>query len=116
LTFHPAETPYLENEKRGEKMSNTQTFAASASGNNDRKLSIKSVSISAGLFLAVTYLICVAFDLIFPTYAMNAAWSPFLPGFVWISWFSFALGLIETLAYGLYVGIVFVPIYNFVTR
>ena len=32
------------------------------------------------LFLALTFLICVAFDLIFPGYAMYETWAGLLPG------------------------------------
>ncbi len=94
----------------------SKTFSTRLAGNGHQTLSIKNVGLSVSLFLALTYLICVTFDLIFPAYAMNQAWSALLPGFVWLSWTSFFLGLIETLAYGWYVGITFVPIYNFVAR
>ncbi len=66
-----------------------------------------------GLFLSVTFVLCVLFDLWFPAYAMNSAWAPLLPGFTWISWSSFAIGLVETFAYGWYVALIFGPIYNF---
>ena len=74
------------------------------------------MGLSVSLFLAITFILCVLFDLMFPAYAMNQTWSALLPGFVWISWTSFALGLFEALTYGWYVGIVFVPIYNLITR
>ena len=44
---------------------------------------------------------------------MNPVWAPLLPGFAWLSWPSFFLGLIETFAYGWYVALVFGPFYNF---
>lgn len=93
-----------------------KTFVAPLENKDYHPLSIFNVGLSLSLFLALTYLICVGFDLMFPAYAMNSAWSSFLPGFVWLSWASFFLGLIETLVYGWYIGGVFVPIYNFVSR
>ena len=36
-----------------------------------------------------------------------------LPGFTWLTWPSFLLGLIEAFLYGIYFGLVFVPLYNF---
>ncbi len=36
-----------------------------------------------------------------------------LPGFHWLSFGSFLLGLVETFLYGAYLGLVFVPIHNF---
>jgi hypothetical protein len=35
------------------------------------------------------------------------------PGFTWLNWPSFFLGLVETFAYGWYVALVFGPLYNF---
>ena len=37
------------------------------------------------LFLAVTFVVCVVFDLIFPDYAMYETWAGLLPGFVWLT-------------------------------
>ncbi len=39
-----------------------------------------------------------------------------LPAFTWISWSSFALGLIESFLFGVYSGLVYVPIYNYFSR
>jgi len=39
-----------------------------------------------------------------------------LPGFEWLTWWGFLLGLIESFLYGVYAGLVFVPIYNFLYR
>ena len=38
-----------------------------------------------------------------------------LPAFQWLTPAGFVLGLIESFLYGVYIGIVFVPIYNFVS-
>ncbi len=70
--------------------------------------------LSLGLFLVMSYIVCVLFDLWFPDLAMNPVWSPLLPGFTWISWPSFFLGLAESFAYGWYVALVFGPVYNYV--
>jgi hypothetical protein len=78
-----------------------------------RYLDWRVVGLSAGTFLSFTYLLCVAYDLIFPQYAMYEAWVMLLPGFKWLSWWSFFLGLIETFLYGIYIGLVFTPLYNF---
>ena len=78
------------------------------------RLPVLAFGISLGLFLAFTYVLCVLFDLWFPDLAMNQVWAQMLPGFVWISWSSFFLGLIESFAYGWYVALVFGPLYNFV--
>lgn len=76
------------------------------------KLNWKTVGLAAGSLLAVTYVICVAYDLAFGQ-RMYEAWLKLLPGFTWITWGSFSLGLIEAFLYGIYFGLVFVPLYNF---
>ena len=89
---------------------NATTYERAAS-----RLSIYVLGNSLGLFLAVTFALCVLFDLIFPGYAMNQAWAVFLPGFVWLTWTGFVIGLVESFVYGWYAAIILVPLYNFFT-
>ncbi len=77
------------------------------------RIPVYAFGMSLGLFFAITYVLCVVFDLVFPSQAMHPVWSPLLPGFTWLSWPSFFLGLVETFAYGWYVALVFGPLYNF---
>ena len=77
-----------------------------------QRISIIALGMSLGGFLSFTFVLCVLFDLWFPGLAMNQAWAPLLPGFTWISWSSFELGLAETFAYGWYIAFVFGPLYN----
>ena len=64
------------------------------------------------LFLALTYLVCVAFDLIFPSYAMYQSWSGLLPGFVWLTPLGFTIGLVESFLYGWYFALIFGGLFN----
>ena len=75
-------------------------------------LSLLAVGHASSLFLAITFSLCVAFDLLFPSLAMYQLWLKLLPGFEWISWRSFLLGLVETYAYGWYLALIWVPLYN----
>lgn len=77
------------------------------------RVPVMALGLSLGTFLAVTYLLCVLFDLWFPGLAMSPAWAPLLPGFTWLTWPSFFLGLVEAFAYGWYVALVFAPLYNY---
>ena len=77
-----------------------------------RYLDWKVVGLSVGTFLSFSYVLCVAYDLIFPEHAMFEAWYRLLPGFTWLSWGSFFLGLVESFFYGIYIGLVFAPLYN----
>src|SRR6266536_2036246 len=97
-------------------------------------LSLVAVGHATSLFLAITFVLCVAFDLLFPAHAMFQAWQKLLPGFHWLSlgsfflglieskkllpgfhWLSlgsFFLGLIESYAYGWYIALIWAPLYN----
>ena len=77
------------------------------------RIPVVALGMSLGLFFALTFTLCVLFDLWFPALAMNPVWAPLLPGFAWISWASFLLGLVETFAYGWYIALIFGPLYNF---
>lgn len=76
------------------------------------KLDWRVVGLAMGSFLVVSYVACVAYDLAFDQ-RMYEGWLKLLPGFTWLTWPSFLLGLAETFLYGIYVGLVFVPLYNF---
>ena len=76
------------------------------------RLPVFALGMSLGLFLAITFSVCVAFDLLFPGMAMYQSWLRLLPGFTWLTWPSFFLGLVESFAYGWYVALVFGPLYN----
>ena len=67
---------------------------------------------ATSLFLAITFVLCVGFDLVFPQMAMYRSWQALLPGFTWISWSSFLLGLVESYGYGWFVALIWVPLYN----
>lgn len=77
------------------------------------RLPVVVLGTSLGVFLVVTFVLCVVFDLIFPDQAMYQTWLRLLPGFTWLSWPSFLLGLVESFAYGWYVALIFAPLFNF---
>ena len=79
-------------------------------------LSLKAVGHATSLFLAITLVLCVCFDLLFPSRAMYQSWQALLPGFHWISWRSFLLGVVESYVYGWYATLIWVPIYNVSTQ
>jgi hypothetical protein len=75
-------------------------------------LSLSAIGHATSLFLAITFTACVGFDLLFPSHAMFRAWQDLLPGFEFFSWGSFLLGLVESYAYGWYIALIWVPLYN----
>lgn len=82
-----------------------------------RPLNLVVVTWSLGLFAAVSFVVCVLYGLLVPQSLMMSRFLELvLPGFRWLSLGSFLIGLVESFLYGVYAGLVFVPIYNFVTR
>ena len=76
-------------------------------------LNLKVVIWSLGLFGAVSFILCVVYGLLVPeALHMKQLLLILLPGFRWLSLGSFALGLVESFLYGVYVGLVYVPLYN----
>lgn len=80
-------------------------------------LNIKVVSWSLGIFAAISFVLCVIYGLIAPA---SLHMAPFLeqvlPGFKWLTFWGFGLGLLESFLYGVYAGLVFVPVYNGLCR
>ncbi len=79
---------------------------------NGHRIPIVALGMSLSLLFAVTFVVCVVFDLLFPAMAMHEVWLPLLPGVTWLSWQSFILGLAESAAYGWYVALIFGPLFN----
>lgn len=81
-------------------------------------LNIRVVSWSSGIFIAFTFILCVLYGLVVPEklHGMSQFLEMILPAFKWLTFSGFILGLIESFLYGAYIGIVFVPIYNYVSR
>ena len=78
----------------------------------NRNVSFSAVGHATSLFLAISFVVCVAGDLVMPAHEMHSAWQRLLPGFVWLTWGSFLLGLVESYAYGWYFTLIWVPLYN----
>ena len=81
-----------------------------------KSLDFRSVGITLGVVLIVSYLICIAGDLLFG-WTMYEAWMPLLPGFTWpLTIGGFAVGLLWLVAYSLYGAALVVFPYNYLSR
>lgn len=80
-------------------------------------LNLKVVTWSLGLFTAISFVLCVIYGLIVPA-SLHASQflEAVLPAFKWLTFAGFCLGFVESFLYGAYAGLVFVPIYNFLSR
>ncbi len=80
-----------------------------------RTLRIRTVGLSLSALIAVTYVVCVVWDLVFPGWAMYEVWQRLFPGFGW-SAVGLLVGLVESVVYGFYAAVIFVPVYNYLSR
>ena len=76
------------------------------------RIPVVVLGLSLGLFLVVTYVLCVLYGLLVTEQGMHQLLPMLLPGFTWLSWPSFLVGLAWAFAYGWYVAVVFAPIFN----
>lgn len=77
-------------------------------------LNMKVVSWALATATLVSFLVCVAYGLATPqSLHMHGFLEQVLPGFKWLTWQGFLIGLVESFLYGAYAGMVYVPIYNF---
>ncbi|KAA8981966.1 DUF5676 family membrane protein [Halospina sp. K52047b] len=85
--------------------------------NSTTSLRIAALGNSLSLLLAITYLLCVGFGMLAPeALRMYEAWAPLLPGFEWLTWSGFFIGLVEAYLYGWYLAVVFVPLYRWFSK
>lgn len=77
-------------------------------------LSMRVLTWSLATFTSFSFVVCVVYGLIVPeSLHMVQFLEITLPGFKWLSWGGFLIGLVESFLYGVYAGLVFTPIYNF---
>jgi len=79
------------------------------------RLTIRGTGLALGLFFDLTFLLCVLWGTLLP--GIHARGVPILegilPGFTWLTPGSILLGLGEAFLYGIYVALVFVPLFNY---
>ena len=80
-------------------------------------LNIKVSTLSLGSFLALSFSLCVLGGLLFPSLPIrHVVLESVLPAFKWISPGAFALGLVESFAFGAYAGCLLALLHNFFAR
>lgn len=77
-------------------------------------LNIRVLTWSLATFTTFSYVICVLYGLVVPASLHMVQFLEItLPGFKWLTFGAFIIGLVESFLYGAYAGLVFAPIYNF---
>ena len=80
-------------------------------------LNIKVVTWSLAIWTTFTFVFCVVYGMLTPSSVhMYEFLEQVLPGFEWLSWQGFFVGLVKSFLYGAYAGLVYVPVYNFLHR
>jgi hypothetical protein len=81
-------------------------------GSITRRLSIAVVGLSLSSFFALAYAVCFIVELLLPDPAVQA-WLKLFPGTLSVNWFGLIQGLVLSVFWGWFIGLVFVPIHNF---
>ena len=77
-------------------------------------LNIKVVAASLALFFSLSFILCIIYGLITPeSIHMYGLLKAALPGFTELTIGSILIGLIDSFLWGAYIGVVYVPIYNY---
>ncbi len=80
-------------------------------------LQTRLVAWALGLFTGASFLLCVVWGWVTPeSLHMKAFLEQVLPAFRWLTWPGFLLGLAESVLYGVYAGLAYCPIYNWLNR
>ena len=80
-------------------------------------LNWKVMTLTGSLFAGISFVLCVVWGVLVPFGIHDGRFLELtLPGFRWLTPGSFAIGVVETLMIGAYVGVLFTVIYNAVAR
>jgi len=79
------------------------------------RIAIVPLGLTLGFFLVITYVLCVLYGLLGFQQGMHQLLFQIIPGFTWINWPSFFIGLFWNFAWGWYIALVFAPLFNFFT-
>ena len=80
-------------------------------------LNVKTLTLSLALTAAITFVLCVLYGLVVPPeYHAGELLEKILPGFHWLTFGGFLLGLVEATLYGAYQGLLIGWLYNSIHR
>ncbi len=80
-----------------------------------KPLTVRGTGLALGISFDVTFALCILWGTLLPD--LHARGVPILegifPGFTWLTPGSIVLGLAEAFLYGMYIALVFVPLFNY---
>jgi len=77
------------------------------------RITIVPLGLTLGCFLVITYIGCVLYGLLGFQQGMHQLLFQIIPGFTWITWPSFFIGLFWNFVWGWYIALVFALLFNF---
>jgi hypothetical protein len=77
------------------------------------QIDIVTLGLSLSSFLVISFVLCIAFGLIAPGWALHRPWLQFFPGFEWLTVRGVLIGLVLSVIYGWYVALVFGSLFNY---
>jgi len=77
------------------------------------RIAIVPLGLTLSLFLMITYVVCVIYGLLGFQQGIHQLLFQIIPGFTWITWPSFFIGLFWNFVWGWYIALVFAPLFNF---
>lgn len=83
-----------------------------AAAKSHAPIPVFALGMALSIFLAISFILCVAGYLLLPDLPVNHALLAVLPGVEPLRWPGFFVGLVESLAWGWYVALIFGPLYN----
>jgi len=82
-----------------------------------KALPLWPIAWTLGTFAAAIFAFDILLGVLFPDWwVMQKIYEVLMPGFKFISWGAFFLGLLQAFVGGFWVAVLFVPIYNFFAR
>ena len=80
-----------------------------------KRLTVRGTALSLALFLDVSFALCVAWGLLLQQFHAKSVplLEMLIPGFTWLTWQSFILGLVWSTLLGVYIAVIFVPLFNY---
>jgi hypothetical protein len=82
--------------------------------NTTPRLAIVPLGLTLSSFFVISYVLCVLYGLAVSDTGFHQTLMPMLiPGFTWIGWSSFVIGLVWSIVFGWYIAVLLAPLFNF---
>lgn len=77
------------------------------------RIPVMALGLSLSVFFVISYVLCVLFGLYLADDTLHHELFELLPGFTWLTWPGFFMGLIWSIAAAWYIALIFAPLFNY---